>query len=87
MIYDNMLMGKSSMISHIMYIISKHQPPERNRHASLRSGIFLAGRYGVWARVGNLGDLHGISSEFPNDPCTSDQAYQNFNCALQLIDN
>ena len=22
--------------------------------------------------VGNLGDLHGISSEFPNDPCTSD---------------
>ena len=22
--------------------------------------------------VGILGDLHGISSEFPNDPCTSD---------------
>ena len=22
--------------------------------------------------VENLGDLHGISSEFPNDPCISD---------------
>ena len=49
--------------------------PHRNYLLVMKVGVTRSMFYDdvvVGITVGNLGDLHGISSKFPNDPCTSD---------------